>query len=337
MLRGCLSTLESLIGVSIDHITADKLIRYDSAAMRNLLEIATDWQRPVTATTTTLDDNLDENRNVVDHVDNGQRDHQEKDLANQLANLKIKKNSLPEADHLAYRLYQALKTQWLARELEKKIKEYLGDITAARSNEAIRASRQSVVRTRSILPPPVDFVSSAPSINFAFSVDLERWFPEVTSSLIEQIRFQEKKLLLVERKIGQLGRNMSVPSTFLEMLDDQRKQAEIAAQEKALHQKLDDLQRAQAPPNARQQELITKREARARRACVRNEINDFCKQSAAAYLNARSYLETILAHELHKVDVHQRRHISEIKKCLRPLHELDNERVRLLLESIDKL
>src|SRR5699024_93075 len=45
MIKGCLNMLESLIGVKLDHIQAERLLNFDAVSMRNLIEITELWDK----------------------------------------------------------------------------------------------------------------------------------------------------------------------------------------------------------------------------------------------------------------------------------------------------
>ncbi|OTF79701.1 hypothetical protein BLA29_011815, partial [Euroglyphus maynei] len=133
-------------------------------------------------------------------------------------NQRINQMNKSKSNNLADILYKALKNRIIALEIEKKIKFYLGDVTSSnyRKNQniddkLIRASRQSIVRTRSIQPlATFDFnFTREEKQSPILSVDLERCFPnEISTEMLRKIQHLEQNLLVLERnlKSGHLNR-----------------------------------------------------------------------------------------------------------------------------------
>ncbi|KAI7686487.1 hypothetical protein SSS_09950 [Sarcoptes scabiei] len=233
----------------------------------------------------------------------------------------------PIIQHLAASII-ALKNQIIAFEIEKKIKMYLGDVTSKQSKNdlPLRASRQSIVRTRSIQPSATfDFqFTRGDRQNQILSPEFERWFPETSIEKLRRIRHLEQNLLTLYNA-NSLKRKQISPdlNDYLRcIVDRQRNDIELLDKEKTVNHQINYLSSVQS---------------RTQRALVHDKINKFYRSSLAAYLNARSYLEKILVEEFRKVEINQRRHINDIRRYLKNHDEVELEKVRQILESIDDI
>lgn len=296
-LGSCLNVLESLIGISLNHIKPIELLNYDISTMINLVEIAEFWSEYNSFSYDNSNDIYLSNR-----------------LSKSEPNIYVKTND-SQGNHLAELLIKALKNQIIAIEIGKKIKAYLGDVTN-KKNDNLRASRQSIVRTRAIQPlSTFDFrLTGEDKQNPILSVELERWFPNLSNELLIKIKFLEQHLFLSQKhsktKIMDLLKNI---------INKQR-------QEKIFDEIIS------------QSTSMSIKELRLKRASLHDEINKFHISSTAAYLNARSYLENILVNEFRNCASYQRDHINEIKRYLRNNTEnMELERVRNILDEIEKM
>ncbi|KPM03429.1 WD repeat-containing protein 47 [Sarcoptes scabiei] len=329
MLASCLNTLESIVEVPLDHIQPEKLLDYDVQTITNLIEIAEFW----------CDFARDQNRfeSIGPNFDSFDVSNAEK--SNYSTFSRINYRSEPNiyerlhektstSDNLASLLYKALKNQIIAFEIEKKIKMYLGDVTSKQSKNdlPLRASRQSIVRTRSIQPSATfDFqFTRGDRQNQILSPEFERWFPETSIEKLRRIRHLEQNLLTLYNA-NSLKRKQISPdlNDYLRcIVDRQRNDIELLDKEKTVNHQINYLSSVQS---------------RTQRALVHDKINKFYRSSLAAYLNARSYLEKILVEEFRKVEINQRRHINDIRRYLKNHDEVELEKVRQILESIDDI
>lgn len=293
-LASCLNVLESLVGISLNHIKPIELLNYDINTMANLVEIAEFWS----------------DYNSVQHDDHTETHR----LSKSEPNIYIRTYE-SRGNNLAELLIKALKNQFIAIEIERKIKAYLGDVTSKKDGN-LRASRQSIVRTRAIQPlSTFDFrLTGEDKRNPILSVELERWFPDLSSELLTKIKFLEQNLFLSQKhsknKIMDLLKNIIERQRQNNIFD------EIISQSAS----------------------TSIRELRLKRASLHDEINKFYISSTAAYLNARSHLENILVNEFRNCASYQRDHINEIRRYLRNnIENIDLERVRNILDEVEKM
>lgn len=337
MIRSCLNTLETLIEVPLDHIKPVDLLNYQPNAIRNLLQISEVWSENFATST----DQSDSNNNNSDHdsVDNCVQEEQRYSIKSDPGVISRRSNDVDlfnsKSAELAHTLYKALKNQIVAIEIEKKIKLYLGDVSI-RDDTKLRASRQSIVRTRAIQPVSAfeyHFHTSRKH-NPILSVDLERCYPDLSKDIIDSIRVLERSLLLLERNVRSCHNDQSmnrISRLLGDAVEEQRARIEMMRQE------IQNKKNTTTMKSKRFFSLNLARETRSQRALLHSEITQFYKESTAAFLNARSCLEHILLTEFRKLNSHQRETINEMRKYLRNHHEEEIEKVRLLLQSIDRL
>lgn len=327
MIRSCLNTLETIIEVPLDHIEPNKLLGFDSITIKHMLELAEYWSE-------NFDFLIDRNNNpspvAYDSLDSEVARSDTSTRTNTSTNSGVN----TKAHELAYTLYKALNNQILAIEIGKKIKMYLGDFST--QENLIRASRTSIVRTRAIQPfDAFRSLSARARPNPILSVDLERYFPEVSPEMIAEIRQRERVLLLLERnvRLRQMEQIMDrINAVLADVVDAQR-----SFTESVLKEALEKDKTGGGQHRARLLKVRLASKERAQRAKVHKEINEFCKEATAAFLKTRSCLEQILKMEFGKIDTHHRQTLKEIRKYLRNHHDGQLEKVRLLLENIDRL
>nr|XP_027201096.1 uncharacterized protein LOC113795107 [Dermatophagoides pteronyssinus] len=348
MIRSCLNTIESLSGISLNHIKPIRLLNYDMDTISNMLEIIETWSEH-------MNDNFE---NFVD--DSEWIDGQSSSNNNSPTNLNIQSyQSEPiinrriyqttndsKANNLADTLYKALKNRIIALEIEKKIKSYLGDVNSIsrkqRNNDdkLIRASRQSIVRTRTIQPMATfDFnFTREEKQSPILSVDLERCYPEISIEMLKKIQHLEQNLLILERNIKPGHLNRARMNQVLSYVSEkQRRRFEM------MNNLVDDDDDDNGGGGGVKKrflmtQMISRNGLRSQRASLSEEIRKFSRSSMAAYLNARSYLERILVEEFRKVDANQRDNLNEIRRYLRDNPDnMELDKVRTMFEMIENL
>lgn len=336
-IKACINTLSSLIGKSLDHIQADALLHYDMNVMNNLIEIV-----ELSEQCSDTEDIEDFNYNDIDEDEDNLFCRNRNNILSD-ANVNVNNQIVNKSYELATQLHKALKNQTLASEIEKKIKQYFGDVTVQppqSNNSKLRSSRQSIVRTRAIQPSRSTFdytFQKSSKRNQVLSVELEKLFPELSSQLLDQIKEQEKSLIMSERNIRIWHENLATNQAMRTLNDaiiQQRQRVDL------LHKELKEEDSVSKAKVARAQKIAIKnstRDNRIQKALLQKEIDSFYNDSTAAYLNARSYLERILMTEFNKVDANKRQHIKEIRKYLRNHYEEETENLRSLLDNFDSM
>lgn len=350
-LKACLAMLEILLGIGLHHIQAERLLDLNFYTMHNLIEIIElrgQFQPS---------GQVSDNRRHLADVDlkrslpregNRQAVNQGRTAQN---NINIAKSS--KGQQLADKLEKSLKNHVLAIEIDKKIKMYLGDVSVAKesvkSDPNVRATRQSIVRTRCIQPSgakqafDIHAKSANLNVNTVLSTELLRLFPEVSGEveLMAKIQTQEKRLLLSERQIALWEAEQAdrrVGRLLEEAIDHQRAQLELLEME-ALREgvKGQSNELAKRRKMASAEAARSQREERVQRANLQKEIDAFLKTSTAAYLAARSTMEQILVTEFKKVDARQKQQINEIRKYLQNYYEHETDKLRALLDNFDSM
>jgi len=356
MVKSCLHALESLIGESLDHIRAEALLHFDLTTMKNLIEIAELWDyssQVGNAYSLDIENNAENDFDTMQHKDPTNNDSPNPvpkvldsvDInrnvsASNVREMSTKRQLSSKSQELANLLYKSLKNQTLSMEIEKKIKMYLGDVTVASSDFAnLRASRQSIVRTRAIQPTSTfDFnFQKKFKRNPVLSADLEKLFPEISGEVVEKIRQQELKLIMSERSIHLWYQNLAlkkVNTTLNDIIAKQKQTIEILEKDEK------EQNRAAKAKNSRAYKIVQQHSMhnlRVQRALLQKEIDQFYNESTAAFLNARSHLERILITEFSKVDANKKQQINEIRKYLQNHYETETDNLRSLLEQYDSM
>ncbi len=374
-LKACLNMLQIVLEIPVSHIQADRLLEQDLCSMQNLLEIvelsgnrrslptpaplAIPQPKPVVNVNNTprrhlagVDLNVPAAAEHIDH-----HHHLRVDVVpvlNEALHHQVQTtNTGSKGLELAEKLDKSLKNQILAMEIEKKVKMYLGDVSVAKESQKqhphVRATRQSIVRTRSIQPSGLTAFDSTSNSNTSsnssssniLSVDLLRLFPEIANEeeVLGKIQSQEKHLLMSERQIQLWAAekaDRSLNRLLKETIDHQRQR--LAQQEKEALQELEKNQQQRKPQlSAQALQRRERKEKRHQQATLQKEIEDFHQQSTAAYLSARSTMESILVQEFKKVDARQRQQISEIRKYLANYYEVETDKLRVLLDNFDEM
>lgn len=318
--------LESLIGEKFSHIKAERVLNFDSQAINNLLEIIELWSESADRTAELNDTRQrlgQENTNLLNNYPG-------------ISTSSLAGSSTKSAE-LADMLDRALKNHLLAKEIERKVKKYLGDVTVKQSND-IRSSRQSVVRTRAI--PTFNFNSNKDAQqknSKIFSSDLARLFPEIDATLIESIQEMEKNLIMSEKNIRVWQEHLAGKRTnrvLSDVVDQQRARIDVLEKNGKEGDSVSRAKKARAQMLAMQG---IQREERAQKAALQREIDQFYRQSTAAYLSARANLEKILVVEFKKVDANQRQHIKEMRKYLQYHYETETDKLRKLLSEFEEM
>ena len=334
-LKACLNMLQIVLEIPVSHIQADRLLEQDLGTIRNLLEII----EPLVASRLALED-----LNVpadAEHID--RHPHQGAEagpVVNEAPRPQVRAAvSRSKGLELAEKLDKALKSQILAVKIEKTLKIYLGDFSMDKEqqqNLQVRASRESIVRTRSIQPSgrtTFDCTgkctkTSTNSISI-LSVDLLHLFPEIANEgeIIGRIQRQEKQMLMSDDQIQQWAaekNDLHLTRVLEETINRQRQQTQPA------------------PPNQQQQQqrfniLSSQKETRQQLVILQKEIDVFYQQSFSTYLSARSSMEKTILHEFKKIDSRQPLQINEVRKYLATHNGVDTNKLRVLLDNFDEM
>lgn len=360
-MKACLAMLEILLRIDLFHIQADRLLELDLHTMHNLIEITELRGQSLVHPTESpakdgnnrrhlvgVDLNLpapvgEVNRRIAQVSDNRHRDAHNDNITSTTKSNK--------GQQLADKLEKSLKNHILAMEIDKKIKMYLGDVSVAKETQKadsnVRATRQSIVRTRCITPSGgnMAFDLNRKSSNFkstVFSTELLRLFPEVSGEveLVAKIQTQEKRLLMSERQIQlweaeQADRRVS--RLLGEAIDHQRAQLALLEKEALREQENEGKNKLTKFRRALNAQSWAQREERVQRANLQKEIDAFHCESTAVYLASRSTMEQILMTEFKKVDARQRQQINEIRKYLQNYYEVETDKLRALLDNFDEM
>ncbi|KAI2803864.1 hypothetical protein BLOT_008001 [Blomia tropicalis] len=335
-IKTCLNTLSSLMEKDLSHIQPNLLLESDVTTMSNLIQIAEVWDQSLSTEYESLDKFKSlSNENLTNNIDQNNQN-----ILNQFCS--ISDNNLnryhdANSEKLAVQLYHALKNQMLALEIEKKLKIYLGDVTVSQIESCnLRASRQSIVRTRAIQPRSTfDFsLHRAPKHNQVLSIELEKLFPELCSSdIISKIRQQEQSLVMTKNNIKMWHENLAMNKVgrTLDKAIDQQKQS-IDLMHKDWFEK-ESVRNSKSTLVRNNSFKSLQRDQRARKAKLHREIDNFYRESTAAFKNARSHLERILVLEFRKADHNKRQQIEEIRRYLKDHYETETEKLRTMLHD----